>query len=68
MQCRSHGGYSTHILEQMTKKTEKRGILFYLFYEEYSILTKKARAMRFFCKKPVQNAQYIYQMGGITYV
>ena len=57
MQCRSHGGYSTHILEQMTKKTEKRGILFYLFYEEYSILVKKTRAMMVSCKIPVQNAQ-----------
>lgn len=60
MQFRSQGGYSTHILEQMTKKTEKRGILFYLFYEEYSILIEKARVMRDFCKNPVQNAQYIY--------
>lgn len=68
MRFRSHDGYLIHILEQMTKKTEKTGILFYLFYEEYSILTEKARAMRDFCKNPVQNAQYIYQMGGITYV
>lgn len=68
MQFLLQGGYSIHILEQMTKKTEKRGILFYLFYEEYSILIEKARAMRDFCKNPVQNAQYIYQMGGITYV
>ena len=46
MQSRLQGGYSTPILEQMTKKTEKRGILFYLFYEEYSILIKMARTQK----------------------
>lgn len=56
MQFRLQGGYSTHILEQMTKKTEKRGILFYLFYEEYSILIEKVRAVREFGNNPVQNA------------
>ena len=53
MQSRLQGGYSTPILEQMTKKTEKRGILFYLFYEEYSILITKNGS----CKLFVQKAQ-----------
>lgn len=57
MRFRSHGGYLIHILEQMTKKSEKRGILFYLFYEMYSILVKKTRARLVSCKNPVQNAQ-----------
>ena len=57
MQSRLQGVYSTPILEQMTKKTEKRGILFYLFYEEYSILVKKARTKICSCNILVQNAQ-----------
>lgn len=57
MQSRLQGVYSTPILEQMTKKTEKRGILFYLFYEEYSILIKMARTKIDSCNLFVQNAQ-----------
>ena len=57
MQSQLQGGYSTPILEQMTKKTEKRGILFYLFYEEYSILIKMARTKIGSCNLFVQNAQ-----------
>ena len=62
MQSRLQGGYSTPILEQMTKKTEKRGILFYLFYEEYSILIKKARTKIGSCNLFVQNAQKDIEM------
>lgn len=57
MRFRSRDGYLIHILEQMTKKSEKIGILFYLFYETYSILIKKTRARLVSCKNPVQNAQ-----------
>lgn len=59
MQSRLQGVYSTPILEQMTKKTEKRGILFYLFYEEYSILIKMACTKIDSCNLFVQNAQKI---------
>lgn len=57
MQSRLQGGYSTPILEQMTKKTEKRGILFYLFYEEYSILLRRRVQRLDSCNPFVQNAQ-----------
>lgn len=57
MQFRLQGGYSTHILEQITNKTHNKGILFYLFYEEYSILVKKARTKIGSCNIFVQNAQ-----------
>ena len=57
MQFRSHGGYLMPILEQITNKTQNKGILFYLFYEEYSILIKKARTKIGSCNVFVQNAQ-----------
>lgn len=57
MLFRSHGGYLMPILEQITNKTHNKGILFYLFYEEYSILVKKARTKIGSCNIFVQNAQ-----------
>ncbi len=57
MQSRSHGGYLMPILEQITNETQNKGILFYLFYEEYSILIKKARTKIGSYNLFVQNAQ-----------
>ena len=57
MQSRLQGGYSTPILEQMTKKTEKGEFHSIFFTKEYSILVKKARTKIGSCNIFVQNAQ-----------